>query len=645
MLKFNKVIAGIIGSSMLLSSLPVTFAETEMGIDIQNLTTDEIVDVVDETSEDNTEFEAEDAHNATTILVADIVTEQTFAPAPKESINTIEVSDIDATTEVKSLMSSSGINLYADTVIANGKCGDNLTWTLDNKGSLVISGTGDMYDYSGGSSPFKKYSNILKSLTLEKGIESISNQAFEDCSGFTGNLILPDSLTSIGNRAFSGCSGFTGNLIIPDSVISIGNSSFGETGFDSAIVPVPNSITNINSFPFSGKNGLDFPVYVDCLPLTSEADLTVLPYNNLIFNKNLLKYLYDMTVTVSDQTYNGNAQTPPVSVTLKNQLTGEIITNLTSGTDYTVSYSNNTNAGTATVTITYKGAYLDYAGSVKSATFKIVAVPITDAEITVSECEFVGAPVIPEITIMYDGRTLIEGTDYIVDYTQNNSVGTGWAYIYGKGNYKDSLAKSFTITEWNPKKHNPIDMSLVTVSLDTNSFVYSGSAHEPKPALTYSVTDDYIYTLVEGVDYTIEYSNNINAGTALITLTGLQQGDGGFIKNITKTFSISKAEITSANIEAIANQIYCGRSIEPDPLLTFNSMTLVKDTDYTLSYSNNTNVGTAKVTIAGKGNFSSDATKTFTINPKSADNILIKPVIDFIFTGKEITPDIEAVDN
>lgn len=82
----------------------------------------------------------------------------------------------------------------------NGSCGNNLTWTyVESTHTLAISGTGEMTDYyhRWNTSPWLKYRNYIKNVVIEKGVTSIGNYAFSDCSGLT-SVTIPNSVTSIG---------------------------------------------------------------------------------------------------------------------------------------------------------------------------------------------------------------------------------------------------------------------------------------------------------------------------------------------------------------------------------------------------------------------------------------------------------------
>lgn len=115
-----------------------------------------------------------------------------------------------------------------------------------------------------------------------------------------------------------------------------------------------------------------------------------------------------------------------------------------------------------------------------------------------------------------------------------------------------------------------------------------------------------------GTDYKLSYKNNVNAGTATVTLTGLNNYKG----TLSKSFKINPASIAKATVTGIKNRIWTGGSQTQTPVVKLGAKTLTKGTHYTVSYTNNKNVGTAKLTIKGKGNYSGTVTASFKINPK-----------------------------
>ncbi len=112
-------------------------------------------------------------------------------------------------------------------VVASGECGDNLTWTLTDDGTLTISGEGEMDDWELYTKvPWYTMREEISAIIIEEGVASIGGYAFHDHDGFT-DIELPKSLTSIGKHAFSDCNALTG-ITIPSNVSTIGNYCFAD---------------------------------------------------------------------------------------------------------------------------------------------------------------------------------------------------------------------------------------------------------------------------------------------------------------------------------------------------------------------------------------------------------------------------------
>ena len=155
----------------------------------------------------------------------------------------------------------------AATIVDSGKCGANVTYTLDSDGLLTISGSGKMYDdtwqnasqwnstfsveisdgvTSIGNEAFYGYSR-LTSITIPNSVTSIGNEAFMYCRSLT-KIMIPNSVTSIGEAAFWGCSSLT-SITIPDSVTDIGYQVF-TCCRSLTSVTIPNSVTSIGEDAF-----------------------------------------------------------------------------------------------------------------------------------------------------------------------------------------------------------------------------------------------------------------------------------------------------------------------------------------------------------------------------------------------------------
>ena len=176
---------------------------------------------------------------------------------------------------------NAGIHCDPYAPVASGTCGENLTWSLDGYGTLIISGSGDMQDFgaddsnaapwsgknptklvlsddiiSVGDYAFYKCSSITGKLTLPSRLRKIGKWAFDGCSGFTGNLALPQTLTEIRAGAFDRCSGFTGDLILPEEMEEIRAFVFNECkGFNGSL-RLPQNIKIIDANAFRGCDNL-----------------------------------------------------------------------------------------------------------------------------------------------------------------------------------------------------------------------------------------------------------------------------------------------------------------------------------------------------------------------------------------------------
>ena len=185
--------------------------------------------------------------------------------------------------------------------------------------------------------------------------------------------------------------------------------------------------------------------------------------------------------------------------------------------------------------------------------------------------------------------------------------------------YRTSTNIYRTYAKW---KDGPQDISKTAKAvLSKTSYVYTGSAF--KPGVTVTLGDK---TLVKDTDYKVTYSSNKNVGTAKVSV----QGIGKYTGTITLNFKITPKAISKAKITlSYTVYTYNGKARKPSVTVKDGSKVLTKDTDYTLSYaSGRKDVGSYKITIKGKGNYSGSTTETFKINPKGT-------TLDSITAGKK----------
>lgn len=178
--------------------------------------------------------------------------------------------------------------------------------------------------------------------------------------------------------------------------------------------------------------------------------------------------------------------------------------------------------------------------------------------------------------------------------------------------YKGSYAHNYALKKG--IKYDLLDKTSVsglTAQLSAASYGYDGKAKTP--AVT---VKDGTKTLVKNTHYTVSYKNNINAGTASVVITGKGSDYTG---TKTLTYKITPKSVSGLSAALSATSFaYNGSEKKPTVTLKNGSVSLTNNTHYTLSYQNNTNIGTASVSITGKGNYAGTLKKSFTIVPGKA---------------------------
>ena len=185
--------------------------------------------------------------------------EETSAPTEETTAPTEETSEPTETTEETEEAAEETVEdiaLFADNgdMIASGECGENLTWVLTGDGTLTISGSGEMNDYTNSSNaPWHSESYEIWSVVVEPGVTSIGDYAFYECSRLT-SVTIPEGVTSIGSCAFQNCSSLA-SVAIPDGVTSIGGGAFYKCRRLTSVT-IPDGVTSIGGNTFQGCSSL-----------------------------------------------------------------------------------------------------------------------------------------------------------------------------------------------------------------------------------------------------------------------------------------------------------------------------------------------------------------------------------------------------
>ena len=330
---------------------------------------------------------------------------------------------------------------------------------------------------------------------------------------------------------------------------------------------------------------------------------------------------FDVSLAVSDYTYDGTAKKPAIQIVDMSRRMGMGSYELVEGTDYTATYTNNINAGNATVTMTGKG---NYKGTV-SRVFYIAPASIEGK--TINGCsdfyKYTGSRITPDVTI--DGLT--KGVDYLVTYGTNVNVGQGSVTCTGKRNFVGDITKFFLIASFD------IGNCQITIA---KTPTYDGKPKTPKVVVKdteLSMLAGYNATLVEGRDFSVVYSNNINATTAACAHVS---GMGMYSGAQTKTFTIKPYSITNFNMW-IERDNYPYRSKEICPDVIVESLT--KGVDYKLLYADNINIGKGKVTVVGINNYCDDITIKFDITPQDIQKCIAKLGYPSLYTRYRVIDD------
>ena len=346
-----------------------------------------------------------------------------------------------------------------------------------------------------------------------------------------------------------------------------------------------------------------------------------------------------ITWTNSPLTYNHEQQTAEFRV----EIDGDT---LTSG-DYTVTNYQATDAGTYTATFTGQGMY----SGTKTCTWNIGKLT---PEITINDYWCCVDDKFGTVTAT--NESLVSGTfKYFV--TTDSSVDPSGSYshstddmsvggndseqlpdegIHTEGTYyvwayfvPDSHAiDNYTYSDWTygTLSVSRIHISWCDITVSSTSFVYDGTTHAPQVTSIRWEDVNSVYVngkdLVEGTDYELLWDTSASSvGDYTLAIHGI----GDFYNYYWVSWEITSAPKININDCEITVQahsggwVYTGNQITPDVMVTYNGTPLTEDVDYTVSYSNNTNPGTATISVTAiqNSNYTGNKNTTFTISPKS----------------------------
>ena len=220
----------------------------------------------------------------------------------------------------------------------------------------------------------------------------------------------------------------------------------------------------------------------------------------------------------------------------------------------------------------------------------------------------------------------VNGTAYTADSSGKIEIDDSWRETtVSIVRTNEELKCNSDAQELTVGKYTAGDINTFTddVSVEYSSVTYDGNKKEPQVTITGLVLD---------TDYTVSYENNENAGKATVVITG----KGDYCGTMYRYFTIDKASIEEFEF-TLSDTEYTYDKTEKKPEISVSG--LVKDTDYTVAYKNNTAAGTATVTITGKGNYQGTITKSFTIKTVSIEDKEVNiSATEFVYDGTAKTP-------
>ncbi len=228
-----------------------------------------------------------------------------------------------------------------------------------------------------------------------------------------------------------------------------------------------------------------------------------------------------------------------------------------------------------------------------------------------------------------EGETLKDGVDYELKYEEKAIDVREEPYhllINGIGKYTGTKSVDFLI---DAKEFTEKDSPEITIPTQN-----VGSETVKNVQIVWNN-----FTLTEGKDFDITKFNNDKAGTQKAEIVF----KGNFKGTLSEQYNVVAGDISDAAFyftDLNVNYIYSGKAQEPGIRLVMNGRELVKDKDYTVSYKDNINAGTAKIVVTGIGDFAGRMTESFNIGKAKLADTEVTFIKDaYTATGKEIKPE------
>ena len=582
----------------------------------------ELEEIPDDSSEGESEeasdldlAEATEENEEESTEEADIAAEEDhsadIADTTAEAAEAVEAADPDepaaATEEAAAEIEGKEAAMADGDVVASGSCGSYAKWTLTGTGydlTLTISGSGAMRNYGESTSPWyscSDYGNKIKTIIIEDGITTIGAYAFYGCD--VNNVTISDSVTKIYNWAFSKCNSLT-TITIPDSVTYLGTRVF----FDSALVniTIPGSVKNLGAELFldcyfmtdvtisDGVTSIGECTFCDCTGLT---DITLpdsvksIGESAFANTRRLNRIVIPAGVTsIANSAFNYSSAKLTIFCE-KGSYAEEFAKK--KGIKY--QYYCRTHSWDTRYTVDKKATCTEEGSESIHCSVCGVIDESTIRTIPMAEHAYSNWTVTKEVTCTEDGSR--EKTCAICgDVVTENILATGHAWEDEYTTDKEATCTEEGSESIHCSKCDTIDEATIRAI---------PAAHKWNTA----------YTTDKEPTYTEEGLESIHCSVCDEVREGTQRPVAKLLK-----------PVSMLTISGIAAKTYNGKAQTQAVVVKDGDTTLVEGTDYTVSYKNNTNAGTAYVIITGIGNYTDTVSKNFTIK-KIANTITAKSIV------------------
>ena len=536
---------------------------------------------------------------------------------------------------------------------------------LSLSGAEITLSGGDEYTYTGSQITPEVKRVMLGDLTLN------SSNDYEVTYGENINVSSGGSVTVTGKGQYSGSAtkSFTIKKATPTLNAKVGSDDVTEVPLVKgqsktlSIEGVPEEATlsfesKDTSVATVDANGSISGIEAGSTTITAKSSSTE-NYNEATVSVTVtvgLTTINESMVSLSTGSfvYNGKSQSPVVTVNDGAKI-------LVQDTDYTVQLNADCkNVGQKSLTVIGKGGYT---GAVNK-TFEITQTDKQTVSASIGGNDSINLELGQTSEAIVATRSIEDVNASGFTYTSSNESvakvdNNGKITAAGKGSATITVTSVYT-TNCNEASAiisvtvsgKTIDISgddvEITLKDDSNNdvndstYTYNGTGHQPKVSVTYGGN-----TLIEGAenDFSIGYSNNINAGTATVTVTGTNNAnnDIAYTGSKSKSFTIQPKNISGGTLVLKENGDEVKNCMQTEVTLSLedgaNETTLTKDTEYTVEYSNNINASandtpSASVTVIGNGNYAGTLTKSFYIKAKD-QNLIVSPESGTVLVEKE----------